>query len=198
MESWARRRYREQKAWVLVDRAGSPRLDERGLASLRYRPDDARTYSVRPEDLGPVGGEEQRVPAGADPIRIWLHVEPAGLEGDRAVGAVLVWRDRRRELAFRLGPTGEEPAAAEALARVLAGLRRRDLPVRVMTPGAGALRRWLAATAPPDAGAADSPLRSRVRSLSAGLELSEPEGPEAGRARQVACGVAARGGTTEP
>jgi ribonuclease HI len=49
---WARRRYRGNKVWVEVDGADAPVLDARGLARLRYKPEDEqRTYSVRPSEV---------------------------------------------------------------------------------------------------------------------------------------------------
>ena len=43
---WERRRYRRNKVWIEVDDQGAPVLDDRGLAALRYKPDDSRTYTV--------------------------------------------------------------------------------------------------------------------------------------------------------
>ena len=51
---WVRRRYRGNKVWVETDAAEAYVLDERGLAHLRYKPDDDRTYSVRPKELAEV------------------------------------------------------------------------------------------------------------------------------------------------
>jgi ribonuclease HI len=49
---WDRRRYRGNKVWIDVDASGTPVLDERGLARLRYKPEDEqRTYSVRPSEI---------------------------------------------------------------------------------------------------------------------------------------------------
>jgi ribonuclease HI len=49
--AWVRRRYRGNKAWVEVDEAGAYVADERGLYRLRYKPEDDRTYSVRPGEV---------------------------------------------------------------------------------------------------------------------------------------------------
>src|SRR5947207_15605970 len=48
---WVRRRYRGNKAWTEAGDDGSLVLDERGLARLRYKPEDTRTYSVRPSEV---------------------------------------------------------------------------------------------------------------------------------------------------
>ena len=54
---WERRRYRKNKVWVRVDARGRPILDERSLAALRYKPDDERTYTVRPDEIAAVEAE---------------------------------------------------------------------------------------------------------------------------------------------
>jgi ribonuclease HI len=60
---WVRRRYRGNKVWIETDEREALVLDARGLARLRYKPDDEqRTYSVRPSELHPVDG-----PAAAAP-----------------------------------------------------------------------------------------------------------------------------------
>src|SRR5262245_20447033 len=48
---WVRRRYRTNKVWIEVDDDGAYVLDERGLARLRYKPEDDRTYSVKPREV---------------------------------------------------------------------------------------------------------------------------------------------------
>lgn len=52
---WARRRYRKNKVWVEVDETDALVLDERGFAHVRYKPDDDRTYTAKPVEIGPVG-----------------------------------------------------------------------------------------------------------------------------------------------
>ncbi len=53
--AWARRRYRGNKVYVEVDDAtGAPVLDDRGFGKLRYKPEDPRTYTVRPAEILPV------------------------------------------------------------------------------------------------------------------------------------------------
>ena len=64
--AWARRRYRGNKVYVEVDDAtGAPVLDDRGFAKLRYKPEDPRTYTVRPTEVLPVeAGAGDAAPAG--------------------------------------------------------------------------------------------------------------------------------------
>jgi ribonuclease HI len=63
---WERRRYRGNKVWIEVDGSGAPVLDERGLARLRYKPEDEqRTYSVRPSEIH--GVDDAAAPSAVAP-----------------------------------------------------------------------------------------------------------------------------------
>lgn len=63
--AWERRRYRGNKVWVETGADGALVLDERGLARLRYKPDDDRTYSVRAREVAPLEGPGVPVSAPA-------------------------------------------------------------------------------------------------------------------------------------
>jgi len=66
--AWARRRYRGNKVYVEVDDAtGAPVLDDRGFAKLRYKPEDPRTYTVRPTEVLPVEAEAEAGAGDAAP-----------------------------------------------------------------------------------------------------------------------------------
>jgi ribonuclease HI len=69
--SWDRRRYRGNKVWIDVDAAGAPVLDERGLARMRYKPEDEqRTYTVRPTEIRAVDTvDDAGSPPGSPPPR---------------------------------------------------------------------------------------------------------------------------------
>ena len=56
---WTRRRYRGNKVWIEAGDDGALVLDERGLARLRYKPEDTRTYSVRPSEIHAIEEEPQ-------------------------------------------------------------------------------------------------------------------------------------------
>lgn len=75
---WERRRYRKNKVWIHVDSQRTPVLDGRGLASLRYKVDDERTYTVRPDELGRLATPEDLVDAPDPEPR-----EPATAGGSR-------------------------------------------------------------------------------------------------------------------
>jgi len=64
---WIRHRYRGNKVWIEMTEGGAPVLDERGLARLRYKPEDPRTYSVRPQELEAVGEAEAGASVEAAP-----------------------------------------------------------------------------------------------------------------------------------
>ena len=62
---WERRRYRGNKVWVETTEDGSPVLDDRGLAKVRYKEGDDRTYTVRASQIGPVDDPAAAPPAPA-------------------------------------------------------------------------------------------------------------------------------------
>jgi ribonuclease HI len=133
--SWLRRRYRGNKVWVQVDEAGALRLDDRGLASLRYKPDDERTYTVRPDEVKPL--EEAAPPPeaspAAEPIRAFTDGASSGNPGPAGLGVVLLWGGRRREIRAFLGEGTNNEAELEAIRVALEAIRREDLPVEVHT-----------------------------------------------------------------
>lgn len=126
---WTRHRYRGNKVFIEVDERGRPVLDDRGLAALRYKAEDDRTYSVRPTDVHPL---EDEAPDG-ETIRAYTDGASSGNPGPGGWGVLLQWRDRSRELSGGLGHTTNNVAELMAVDRALAAIRRRDLPVRIHT-----------------------------------------------------------------
>lgn len=57
--AWVRRRYRRNKVWIEVDEGGSYVVDARGLARLRYKPEDDRTYSVKTSEISVIEAEAE-------------------------------------------------------------------------------------------------------------------------------------------
>lgn len=138
---WDRRHYRGNKVWVAVDEAGELVLDERGLAALRYKVDDERTYTVRPTEVEPLEAPEAP-PAEApddDAVRVYTDGSSSGNPGPAGIGVVLVWRDHRREIQRALGETTNNVAELTAILEGLRAVRRPDLPVRVHTDSAYAI-----------------------------------------------------------
>jgi ribonuclease HI len=162
---WVRRRYRGNKVWIEADDAGAPVLDGRGLARLRYKPDDERTYSVRPSEVGPVDGPAGGAGrAGPDPgpgappdpepapsagegtefavgddvpalaglaLHAYTDGASSGNPGPAGAGAVLIFREHRKEISRYLGETTNNVAELTAVLVALRAIRRSDLPVRL-------------------------------------------------------------------
>ena len=144
---WERRRYRRNKVWIEVDDQGAPVLDDRGLAALRYKPEDDRTYTVRPDELGPVEADpvapppEDATPAAppADAIVIYTDGASSGNPGPAGLGVVLTWRERTREIQRYLGETTNNHAELEAILVALRAVKRPELPVALHTDSAYAI-----------------------------------------------------------
>ena len=138
---WERHRYRRNKVWVEVDDQGQPVLDERGLAALRYKPHDERTYTVRPDELAPLEEASEAPAAEASPeaspeaetLVIYTDGASSGNPGPAGVGAVLLWRGRRREIQRFLGRATNNEAELRAVLVALEAVKRPDLRVEVRT-----------------------------------------------------------------
>ncbi len=158
--AWERRRYRGNKVWIDVDGAGAPVLDDRGLASLRYKPEDERTYTVRANEIRAVDAPEpdaHELPPEAAPPRnasrpeeagraapeasegtsedlvIYTDGASSGNPGPAGLGAVLLWRGRRREIRRFLGEATNNEAELNAVLDALQAVKRPALPVRLHT-----------------------------------------------------------------
>ena len=122
---WERRRYRTNKVWIEVDDQGAPVLDDRGLAALRYKPDDEPHLHRAPGRAGARGRRSRRRPGGrrggarradeGEGIVIYTDGASSGNPGPAGLGVVLLWRDRRREIQRFLGEATNNQAELEAI-----------------------------------------------------------------------------------
>lgn len=124
--AWDRRRYRGNKVYVEVDDAtGAPVLDDRGFARLRYKPEDPRTYTVRPAEVLPVEAGPGEAPAGPPrPRRSTKQPAPgapAGTPSPAGEGAA-------KPGAPAPAPRRRAKPAAEAPAEAAPAIAARPLP----------------------------------------------------------------------
>jgi ribonuclease HI len=131
-----RKMYREGKVWVEVDAQGDL-LSERGLAKIRYREDDERTYSVRAEQIEEIDESrlKPRQPAEAQPSTLVIHTDGAcfGNPGPAGVGVVLTWRDQHKEISRYLGEGTNNIAELTAILEGLKSVKNRRLRVLLYT-----------------------------------------------------------------
>lgn len=153
---WMRYRYRGNKVWIRVDPAGTPHMDDRGLAGLRYKPEDDRTYSVRPAELGRLDPPEpmqdetpaDQAPAspdgpGAAPVAtpdapsnaivVYTDGASSGNPGPAGIGVVLSWQGRTRQFGRSIGTASNNEAELRAVLEALRAIRRPSLPVIIYT-----------------------------------------------------------------
>lgn len=156
---WERHRYRKNKVWIEVDEHGAPVLDDRGLAALRYKPKDERTYTVRPDEIHSLRDEEaeaqppEEAPAAPDvpsppseapaPSRdtlvIYTDGASSGNPGPSGLGVLLLWQEHRREIQRFLGEATNQVAELAAILAGLEAVRRPELRVEVHTDSAYAI-----------------------------------------------------------
>ena len=117
----------------LLGEDGTPDLDERGLVPMRYKPEDERTYTVRPDEVRDLPAEGDEAPAGPpEPIQVWA--DAATTPESSGIGVVLRWCDRTREIHRRLDPMPLPRAGITAVVEALEAIRRPSLPVHLRTP----------------------------------------------------------------
>jgi len=136
-----RRLYRGNKVYVKVDGEGCPVLDERGLAVLRYKPDDPREYNARPDDVLAITEEAlNRLEAAKEARRrrtALIRVAVAGTArpspGPAGAGIVFEGDGFRREVSVFVGhathQVAELVAVEEAVGRLKDPRRRVRLEV---------------------------------------------------------------------
>jgi ribonuclease HI len=159
--AWDRRRYRGNKVWVETDESGALALDDRGFARVRFRREDERTYSVRPTEVfavddpaaaparrkgasGARGASARAAPEDPDEVpgddvpalagravHVYTDGASSGNPGPSGAGAVLIFREHRKELSRYLGETTNNVAELEAVLLGLRAVKSRDLPVRL-------------------------------------------------------------------
>ena len=193
--AWERRSYRGNKVWILVDEGGQATLDDRGHAQLRYKPDDDRTYTVRPAEVRPLEASPNDAPPPRKkpPIEAWVHTGERTPDGWVGIGILLAWRDRKRELTQRLPAASDDEVSVGAVLEAIRAIRKPTWPVRIRIAAAERLEaiRTGAGTAPPECGEA---LRLAAGSFTdlEFLPLPTPAPPEAVHAERLAHGAHTR------
>jgi len=66
-------------------------------------------------------------------LQVWTDGASSGNPGPSGAGAILLFRDRKKEVSAFLGDTTNNVAELTAVRTALQLVRKRDLPVRVLT-----------------------------------------------------------------
>ncbi len=151
---WIRKRYKDNKVYVLCNENGEVIL-ENGMAKFKYAPEDIREYTARKENIRELDysaskfvSNHHQTSKDTNTLQSELPIPPAGPEGkivvytdgasrgnpgDAAAAAVLVWRRKLRDLARFLGKTTNNVAELTAIKIALSAIRRRDIPIEIHT-----------------------------------------------------------------
>lgn len=148
---WQRFRYRTNKVWVEVGEDGLPLRDARGLFAMRYKPEDERTYSIRPAEIRTLD-DKPAFPAAARPPEqaaardvgkrtIEVHTDGSALgnPGPAGVGVVLLWGRARKEISLGIGIGTNNQAELRAILVGLEAVKRPELEVVVYSDSAYAI-----------------------------------------------------------
>jgi len=141
---WERRLYRGNKVFVKVDGRGTPVLDERGLAVVRYKPDDAREYNARPGDVQEITEEALSLLETAKQARrrqtALIRVAVAGTArpspGPAGAGIVFEGDGFRREVSVFVGHATHQVAELVAVEEAVGRLKDSRRKVRLVVESA--------------------------------------------------------------
>jgi ribonuclease HI len=153
-DHWVRMRFKRNKVWVATDPGGTP-LAPGGRARIKYQLDQDQDYRVRAEDLRDLDGPAPKSaaepsaprrsgrrtasgPAATDPddgrvIHVYTDGASSGNPGPSGIGVVLRCGDQRKEISEYIGIATNNIAELLAIAKGLAAVKNRRMPVRVYT-----------------------------------------------------------------
>ena len=150
---WVRMRFKRNKVWAAAGPDGRP-LAPGGRARIKYQLDQDQDYRVRAEDLHgledpaapppPATPRARSVATSVRPspdaapeegrvIHIYTDGASSGNPGPSGIGVVLSCGDQRKEISEYIGEATNNIAELLAIAKGLAAVKNRSLPVRVYT-----------------------------------------------------------------
>ncbi len=152
---WKRMSFKGNKVWVAFTAQGDFCI-QKDKVLIKYNIDQDYEYWIKKESLKP---EDQAVPAGQkekkkkeklaekDPtlglpdncIKIFTDGASSGNPGPAGIGALLLYKDNRKEICEFIGRATNNIAELTAIKVALASLKRQDLPVRVFTDSSYAI-----------------------------------------------------------
>ncbi len=150
---WKRMSFKGNKVWVAFTAQGDF-CEQKNKVLIKYNIDQDYEYWIKKESLK---HEDQAIPAGQkekkpkqpkkDPtlglppncIKIFTDGASSGNPGPAGIGALLLYKDNRKEICESIGRATNNIAELTAIKVALASLKRQDLPVRVFTDSSYAI-----------------------------------------------------------
>lgn len=152
--------FKGNKVWVAFTAQGDF-CEQKNKVLIKYNIDQDYEYWIKKESLKP---EDQAVPAGQkekkkkpgkkkeklaekDPtlglpdncIKIFTDGASSGNPGPAGIGALLLYKDNRKEISESIGRATNNIAELTAIKKALSSLKRQDLPVRLFTDSSYAI-----------------------------------------------------------
>lgn len=152
---WKRMSFKGNKVWVAFTAQGDFCV-QKDKVLIKYNVDQDYEYWIKKESLKP---EDQAIPAGQkekkkkkkkkekDParklpencIKIYTDGASSGNPGPAGIGALLLYKQNRKEICESIGRATNNIAELTAIKVALSSLKRQDLPVRVFTDSSYAI-----------------------------------------------------------
>ncbi len=155
--NWKRMSFKGNKVWVAFTPDGIV-LENKDKVLIKYNLKQDYEYWIKKESLEPL---DNAVPAGkkktkscADKsakglnlleklpdncIHIYTDGASSGNPGPAGIGALLIYRENRKEISQSIGVATNNVAELSAIKVAILHLKRHDLPVRIFTDSAYAI-----------------------------------------------------------
>jgi len=150
-KNWKRMSFQGNKVWVALTSEGSY-LTKDNKVLIKYNVKQDYEYWIKKESLKPldqaVPARDKKTKASArslskvldtaidmpdNCIQIYTDGASSGNPGPSGIGALLIYRENRREISQNIGIATNNIAELSAIKIALSHLKRYDLPVRVFS-----------------------------------------------------------------
>jgi ribonuclease HI len=140
---WKRMRFKKNKVWLAVDRAGKP-IEENGKVLIKYQLDQTHEYWVRKSNIKSLDSDSaitQEIENNTtmaqtgdkEGILIFTDGASSGNPGPAGIGVVMRFGKYEKEISEYIGLATNNIAELKAIQVGLLAVKKTDLPVRIFT-----------------------------------------------------------------
>lgn len=169
--TWQRMSFKGNKVWVQTNDAGELNI-VKGKVLIKYNLKQDYEYQVNPESLKPedqaiaskkktqdkkknqlsktAGKSEAKTHVPDNCIKIYTDGASSGNPGPAGIGALLIYKENKKEISQYIGNTTNNIAELTAIKAALQKIKRNDLPIRIFSDSSYAIgvltKNWKAKT----------------------------------------------------